>query len=48
MGVLFYDTAFKETVSGHLLQLIPFLLYLLQHLLFVLLQEAVHTESQVC
>jgi len=44
--VLFYETALKEKVCGHLLQLIPFFLYLLQHLFFGLIQFDEHTASQ--
>lgn len=39
--------AWVNKILGHLLQLIPFFLYLLQHLLFGLIQLDAHALSQV-
>lgn len=41
-----YETAFSLRVIGHLLQLTPFFLYLLQHLLFVFTQLEEQIASQ--
>jgi hypothetical protein len=42
----FYYALFNKTL-GHRLQLMPFFLYLLQHLLFGVMQFAEHTLSQI-
>jgi len=42
-----YETAFNAILKGHLLQLTPFFLYLLQHFDFGLIQFEEHTASQI-
>lgn len=46
--ISFYETALNSCVKGQRLQLMPFFLYLLQHLVFGFKQFEEQIESQLC